>query len=278
MKYSGNGGEYLALTELTEDNKNILFDNFESSLSLLWNTDDYLRIEIDNETHILEKDQIIFLTQLHKIDDIALTSARLLRFNRTFYCVVEHDNDVSCKGVLFFGAATIPRISIAEEEFEKFDMLWKMFRLEIATKDTLQIDMLQTMLKRVLIECARILKKSTNYELLETSQSDVVREFYYLVECNFIEHHDVAFYADKLNKSPKTLSNLFSIVSNKTPLQIIHDRIMLHAKRQIQYSDKSIKEIAYDLGYEDIQTFSRFFKNKEGISPIEHREKLKIKS
>jgi AraC-like DNA-binding protein len=52
---------------------------------------------------------------------------------------------------------------------------------------------------------------------------------------------------------------------------------MLHARRQIQYSEKSIKEIAYDLGYEDIQTFSRFFKNKEGISPIEHRDKIKEK-
>ena len=137
--------------------------------------------------------------------------------------------------------------------------------------------MLQTMLKRILIECARVLKKNTNFELLETSQSDVVREFYFLVECNFIEHHDVAYYADKLNKSPKTLSNLFSIVSNKTPLQIIHDRIIIDAKRLIQYTDKTIKEIAYNLGYENIQTFSRFFKNKEGISPIEYREKLKFK-
>lgn len=278
MLYSGKADEFLRLTELTPENKNILFDNFESSLTLLWNTDDNLTIVLDNQTHHLSKDEIIFLTQVHKIDSIELTSARLLRFNRAFYCVVEHDNDVSCKGVLFFGASKIPTITISGEDFERFDMLWKMFRLEMSTKDTLQIDMLQTMLKRMLIECVRCLKRNSTFENLETSQSDVVREFYYLVECNFIQHHDVAFYASALNKSPKTLSNLFSIVSNKTPLQIIHERIMLHARRQIQYSDRSIKEIAYDLGYEDIQTFSRFFKNKEGISPIEHRERVKIKS
>jgi AraC-like DNA-binding protein len=49
---------------------------------------------------------------------------------------------------------------------------------------------------------------------------------------------------------------------------------MMHAKRQIGYTNLSIKEIAHELGYDDIQAFSRFFKSKEGISPVQYREKL----
>jgi AraC-like DNA-binding protein len=51
-----------------------------------------------------------------------------------------------------------------------------------------------------------------------------------------------------LNKSPKTLSNLFKKYNEKSPLQIIQDRTILEARRLLRYSDKSIKEIAYEIG------------------------------
>jgi len=47
---------------------------------------------------------------------------------------------------------------------------------------------------------------------------------------------------------------------------------MLEAKRLLIYTTKQIKEIAYEVGFEDIQTFSRFFKRNEGISPSEYKE------
>jgi AraC-like DNA-binding protein len=47
---------------------------------------------------------------------------------------------------------------------------------------------------------------------------------------------------------------------------------MLEAKRLLIYSTKRIKEIAYEVGFEDIQTFSRFFKRNEGISPSKYKE------
>jgi AraC-like DNA-binding protein len=46
---------------------------------------------------------------------------------------------------------------------------------------------------------------------------------------------------------------------------------MLEARRLLQYSELSIKSISYEIGFEDIQTFSRFFKKNEGVSPSEYR-------
>jgi AraC-like DNA-binding protein len=85
---------------------------------------------------------------------------------------------------------------------------------------------------------------------------DIVREYNYLVESNFKTKHQVADYAEMLNKSPKHY--LFFKNTTKNPLQIIQDRTILEARRLLRYSDKSIKEIAYEIGYEDIQSFSRF--------------------
>ena len=68
-----------------------------------------------------------------------------------------------------------------------------------------------------------------------------------------------------LNKSPKTLSNYFLQQGKGSPLHTIHERIMLEARRLLRYSDKSIKEIAFEIGYENIQPFSRAFRQQEGI-------------
>jgi AraC family transcriptional activator of pobA len=192
---------------------------------------------------------------------------RLIRFNRAFYCITEHDSELSCKGILFFGASQFPKISIPDEELEKFEILWRMFAIEMVSKDDLQNDMLQMMLKRLLILCALVYKEQTELTTFDKKQLDIVTEYNFLVESNFKTKHKVADYAEMMNKSPKTLSNLFKKYNEKPPLQVIQNRSILDARRLLRYSDKSIKEIAYEIGYEDIQSFSRFFKKTEGISP-----------
>jgi AraC-like DNA-binding protein len=273
MVFENDSNEFLCVMELNKENQNSVFNVRKTDMTFIWNTGDYLNITVDKVPYRLSKNEIIFLTEFHKIDAIDVETARMVRFNQSFYCIINHDNEVGSKGLLFFGATGVPIVTVDEQIVRDFEISWDIFMREMSQDDILQKDMLQSMLKRMLILSVRILRKSTNLNKLENNQADIIREFNYLVEGHFSKHHDVAFYASKLNKSPKTLSNLFSIVSQRPPLNIIHDRIMVHARRQINYTTLSIKEIAYELGYEDIQTFSRFFKNKEGISPVQYREK-----
>jgi AraC family transcriptional activator of pobA len=142
--------------------------------------------------------------------------------------------------------------------------------------DNMQRDMLQMMLKRYLILCTRIYKSKMQYPI-ENRDFDIVREFNFLVETHFKSIHSVTQYAELLHRSPKTISNLFRKFNSKSPLQFIQERKMLEAKRHLTYSTKQIKEIAYDLGFEDIQTFSRFFKRNEGISPSKYKETSQLR-
>ena len=274
MIFTNNSHEILQIYNLDQSNSNVIFDVKKTDLTFIWNTGEHMDITIDKAHYQLQKNQIIFLTEFHKIDAIEFETARMVRFNQPFYCIINHDNEVGSKGLLFFGASDIPVVTIGENMVRDFEISWEIFYSEIGKEDVLQQDMLQSLLKRMLILSVRILRQSNNFYKLEKGQSDVIREFNYLVESHFAEHHDVAFYASKLNKSPKTLSNLFALVSERAPLNIIHDRIMMHARKQINYSNLSIKEIAYELGYDNIQTFSRFFKSKEGISPVHYRKKV----
>ena len=60
--------------------------------------------------------------------------------------------------------------------------------------------------------------------------------------------------------------------THSTPLQIINDRIVLEAKRQLQHTSLNIKEISYNLGFEDPSYFVKFFKRQTGYLPSDFRE------
>ena len=97
------------------------------------------------------------------------------------------------------------------------------------------------------------------------------------MEQHFKTEHSVAFYAEKLFRSPKTLSNNFAKL-NRSPLQIIHNRIVLETQRQLVYTDKTAKEIAYDIGFEDASHLSRLFKKHTALSPSDYKKRLNTSS
>ena len=73
--------------------------------------------------------------------------ARLIRFNSAFYNIYDHDSEVGCKGLLFFGARGVPRVQIELLSLKTFETVYRMFQLEIGQNDHLQLEMLQMKLK-----------------------------------------------------------------------------------------------------------------------------------
>lgn len=273
MKYTGETGEYFELNEVDQNNSNHLQETRNETLRMLWFTSDKNSLTIDGIPYTFHKHEMVFLTQFHELEYDQVNTVKLLRFNRPFYCILDHDSEVGCKGILYYGAAKLPIISAKGMELEILQTAWKMAILEFEMRDSLQLEMLQMMLKRILILSTRIYKSQNAFNELSSEQNDLVREFNFLVEKYFKTKHSVAEYAEMLFKSPKTLSNTFNKLGQKSPLQFIHDRIMLEARRLIFYTDRDISDIAFELGFNDVQSFSRFFKKKEGVSPSEYRIK-----
>ena len=271
MEYIGQNGEYFAVVNINQDNYEILKQSKDTELSLLWFTSDNNNITIDSIDRKFNINEIVCITEFHKIEVGSIHGLKLLKFNKPFYCILDNDSEVGCKGILYYGAPHLPVIRIPEKEIEKLEMVWKVLCMELESWDSLQLEMLQMLLKRILILCTRIYKTQINFQFSDEKNLDLVREFNFLVEKNFKELHCVVDYASLLHKAPKTLANLFKKLENKSPLQFIQGRLLLEAHRLLKYSDKSISEVAYELGFNDIQAFSRFFKNKEGISPNDYR-------
>lgn len=94
-------------------------------------------------------------------------------------------------------------------------------------------------------------------------------KFQRLVEENFLREKSVAKYADWMNMTAKHLNRINQTILGKSTIDIILDRTILEAKRSLIFGQKSISQIAEDLGYSDYSHFSKIFKNRTKKTPTE---------
>lgn len=264
----------IAMTTNLHKDKELALD--KSLYKFIWVQDGTLTIVIDHIELQLTKDEIISLTPVQRIEIKEVNGTYLcLAFNSNFYCIFGHDNEVSCNGLLFYGSSQIMRIQLTPDESERLHSISSIFKDECVVQDSLQEEMLRIVLKRFIITCTRVARKRFSITEEKEKSFDLIRQYYVLVDTHFKEKKQVRDYAEMLYRSPKTLSNLFLEYNLPSPLKIIHERIDSEVKRLLLYTNKTAKEIAELLNFDDLATFSRFFKkmNHESISEFRKREK-----
>ncbi len=270
MEFRGSTGSYFQVRDISYSGREAIEKSDPSELSLLWFQESGSELRIDSQPYRPQKNELYCLTDFHEVEVLSLSRVMLLKWNKPFFCVINHDSEVGCKGILFYGAQSVPIISMTDGDAETLSTIWKMLEQEMISDDGLQEEMLQMMLKRILIVSLRMYKEQTELHHVELKQIDIIREYNFLVEQYYKEKHTVADYAELLNKSPKTLSNLFKKIGSKSPSQYIKDRKMLEARRLLTYTNMTVSEVGYELGFLDVQSFSRFFKKFQGVSPAEY--------
>ena len=96
--------------------------------------------------------------------------------------------------------------------------------------------------------------------------------FSQLVERHFREHLGIDEYARRLGISPAHLNSVARRLSGQTALGIVHQRLLLEAKRDLVYTAMTVNEIADRLGFSEPAYFTRFFKRLSGVSPSVFRK------
>jgi len=272
LREENTGGELLFFKE--ESGFNRLFfttDRFNKYFTIAWNTAESQTVTIDGAAHDFPSNSMLTLlfNQSFSFENAAGIVA--WQFNREFYCIIDHDSEVSCVGFLFSSTDHL-FIKLNDHAKQKLQLLSDIFIEEFKTSDNIQNEMLLVLLKRLIIYVTQLAKSGyAPVKKLQDERFHIIRKFNLLVEANFKTEHSVSFYADQLCKAPKTLSNLFAIFNQKPPSQIIQERITVEAKRLLCYTDRSIKHITFDLGFEDVAYFSNFFKKNTGVAPSDFR-------
>ena len=232
-------------------------------------------IQVDFQEIEMKTDSLLFINPHVILKPCEAIGGQLMHFNKDFYCIEIHDQEVACDGILYNNVFEIPFINLTEEQSKDIQTIIKEIQYELANEDSNTEEMLRILLKLIILKSTRIWKQQ--HQLNEgDQQSDVqfLRKFSKLVEQHYKTLHTVADYADLLFITPKNLSKKISLVSKETPNDIIKNRIILEAKRLLAHTALNVKEIAYSLNYEDDAYFVRFFTKNTGMSPTNFRKQF----
>lgn len=199
----------------------------------------------------------------------------VLNFHPDFYCIHRHQQEVACNGVLFNNIYQAPQVHVDELAKSTFEMLLAQIKAEMQNPVLAQYELLVSYLKIFLITATRLKVQQQPDAAISVSDSKepfILQNLKNYIEQHFKTKHSASDYAELLNISPKALAKITKTHFNKTLTDLISERIVIEAKRELYLTNKSVKEIAYELGYEDEYYFSRFFKTNADVSPQIYRE------
>ena len=208
------------------------------------------------------------LNELFKNSVYTGNSGVLLNFERDL--IDEDDVEYALDVMSLFNK--YPQLNIkSEKEVTQVKKLIEMLKDEYFGENVSYI-MLKTLLKVLLLHLIRF----QNNELLpQDIHQKRVFQFLELMEINFLNETNAEYYANQLGISTKRLNQVLQEKLNLTAKQVIQQRQITEAKRKLIRSEITTKELAFDLGFESISSFSRFFKKNVGVSPTAFKAQQK---
>lgn len=229
---------------------------------------------IDLEKYELEDNTVYCITpgQVHQMNTTGEVEGYVISFMAEFLGVAEENYDLLFNTGLFYTFSNSPVIKVSEEmSLEMGDAVAKMLK-EFNNFFILRAEILRGFLKIFLIYLTRQFERPKESEA-QSKSIDLVKQFFALVEKHYTTKKMVTDYAEELAVTPNHLNEVVKKITGSPASHHIQQRIILEAKRQAVYSSVTMKEIAYQLGFDDTAHFSKYFKNASGESFSDFRAK-----
>jgi len=229
---------------------------------------------IDFREYGLKENTVFFVSpgQIHQIVTPKKPKGWVITFSKSFLQHHHISEEFIERINLFNSFEERPPLLLSEESAEKMHHIFEMMEADFNSPGELQIALMSAYLKIFLIFCVNSCDRGEQELTDDHGGKSILKNFKSLVKGNYRKMHKVSEYAEIMTITPKYLNQVVKSLLGQTAKEVIQEKIVLNAKRELKYSDKSIKEIAYELGFNDPLYFSSFFKKCEGVSPGKFRE------
>lgn len=239
-----------------------------------------IKLEISNHIRSIASPALVFLSQYqpYRIQGFsASTEGILLQFSSDFYCIHLHHKEVACDGVLFHTVFDPPQFALNAPESTKLKQAW-IDLIEEFSRPEKDAEMLFTLLKLVLKQAARIRNQEEQVNAAVSTMPEALLQLKNLLEESFRNRLSASDYAEKLNMRPERLNRLVKNHTGLTLSALIQERVMAEARRELYLTEKPVRQIAAELGFDDPFYFSRLFKNVSTVSPETYRTNTRMQA
>ena len=167
----------------------------------------------------------------------------------------------------------VPVFQFTSSEYQEIEQLLGIMEAEMKKGECTNIEILQHYQNILILKC-RTKKTKRLFSHLSADQL-LYAEFRKQVDLNYKTVKKVKDYAQLLNTTDRQLNEISHKGCGKSASTVIYERIVMEAMRLMVNTEMSVKEICYELEYDDLAHFSKFFKSQSGYSPSQFRELYK---
>ena len=269
--------EILNIGTLFSDKKEIMSVPHRAQFfHIIWIEKGRGKHSIDFNSFEFKDNTILFIphNSVNIFDRNGAYEGRAILFTKEFFCKNSDDLKYLQTSLLFSDLYNAVKMKV-NPEFSDLQFLLNSMETEFLREpDNVQYNILHNMLHIFLLQCERELKNQGFQEHNKCPYLDSVISFKELLENNFQNEKSVTKYASDLNLSQKQLHKATTLILGKSPKEVINDRLLLEAKRLLAHSSESVKEIAYNLGYNEPTYFIKYFRKNVGKTPSEFRSQF----
>jgi len=221
---------------------------------------------------------ILFLNKdtVQRFDTKGNFDGKAILFTDNFFCKSEADTKFLRGSILFNDLFSVSQLQLQKSSTLFADLFQQMESELTNSKDNYQSDILQNLLHNLLLQSDRERRKQNFTEIKKGADLDYVMLFKELLENQFRKQKLVSSFAEQLRVTEKRLNQATSKVLDKSPKQMIDERIMLEAKRLLAHTNESVKEIGFELGFDEPTNFIKYFRKHHNSTPVEFRENFSL--
>jgi AraC-like DNA-binding protein/mannose-6-phosphate isomerase-like protein (cupin superfamily) len=244
--------------------------------AIIWINTGSGRHLIDDKIHKIEPGTFMLITkgQIHSFNPEVGTTGYAIRFSDSFLGYPAYRSIYKYR--LFNNITVNSVLKVPKSEKQSFETLILQLLNEFEREyDSGKFDIIRHLLEALIIKLGQLKQRKFTWQY-ETNNATylIFQNFNLDLEKHFKLNHNITRYSNRLNISNRKLAEVLKLFLGKTTLEVIQERIITEAKRVLLHSDKTIREVAFELGFKDPYYFSKVFKKITVQSPKAFRDSL----
>jgi len=228
---------------------------------------------IDFKSHSYSQGSLIFISneQVHAFSKDKNYNGYLILFKDEFLMKNLSPTEIRSFVSLYNYEIYEPVVQLPNNNYNEFLRLIQSIEQEYqGNSDYIKEDVIRNQLKVLLLKSERY--KITNPKIINSKYYAEFIQLHNLIKVNIKTKYQVQFYADKLFMSTKKLNNITHEILGSSTKKVLSDIRVLKIKRSLMNMKQSIKEIAFEFGFDEHTNFVKFFKKHTGVTPSDFRE------